>query len=241
MKKMNLIKKIVATATISALSISMLAGTAVAGQFVQDEKGVRYQNDDGTFATQVWKWLDIDGDGTFLSYAFDENGYLYSNTTTPDGYTAGADGSWIENGIAVVRTAAENLDPTPILDAATKTAQMVAQVSNKASQAAVDAINGINTTTTTEDKILKVRQLTTQVNASDLVTKVHKVKTVTDGAAGSTSTEDNGPDMNKTSFDTFGPSVPAEAVSSTLSPLTDSSTIGVLGPDGKASDGNDAD
>ena len=38
MKKMNLIKKIVVTGTVAALSVAMLAGTALAGQFVTNEK-----------------------------------------------------------------------------------------------------------------------------------------------------------------------------------------------------------
>jgi len=243
MKKMNLIKKIVATATIAALSISMLAGTAVAGQFVTDEKGIWYKNDDGTFPKSVWQWIDADGDGKYLCYGFDENGYVYSGTTTPDGYTTAADGSWIQNGIAVARTIAENLDTNAIVDAASKTAQMLAESNNKASQSDVDAINGIQTNTTTQDKTLKVGQLTTQINVSDLVTKKHVKKTTTEGAAGSglnTESED-GPDMSKTSFDTNGPSVPAGAITNTVAPLTDASTIAVLGPDGLASDGTGED
>ena len=161
MKKMNLIKKIVATATIAALSVSMFAGTVIAGQFVQDEVGVWYKNDDGSFPKSVWQWIDADGDGKFLCYGFDENGYVYSGTTTPDGYTTAADGSWIQNGIAVARTALENLDTNAIIDAATKTAQMLADNKEKASQKTVDEINGINTTTTTETKTLSFKTITT--------------------------------------------------------------------------------
>lgn len=243
MKKMNLIKKIVATVSIAALSVSMFAGTVIAGQFVTDEKGVWYKNDDGTFPKSVWQWIDIDGDGQFLCYGFDENGYVYSGTTTPDGYTTAADGSWIENGIAVARTALENLDTNKIVDAATKTAQMIAESNNKASQSAVDAINGIKSTTTSESKTLKVGQLSTHINASDLVTSVYVHKTVTEGAAGIgvNTDEDDGPDMKKTSYDTNGPSVPAGAVSNSVAPLTDASTVLVPGPDGQASDGTGED
>ena len=236
MKKMNLIKKIVATATIAALSVSMFAGTAVAGQFIQDEKGIWYKNDDGTFPKSVWQWIDADGDGQFLCYGFDENGYVYSSTTTPDGYTTAADGSWIQNGIAVARTALENLDTNAIVDAAAKTAQMIAESSNKASQSAVDAINGIKTTTITEDKILKVGQITSShINASDLVTLKHIKKTITDGAAGSdvNTGEDDGPDMSKTSYDTNGPSAPTGAYSNSVAPLTNAATLAVPGPDGQ--------
>ncbi|WP_029200270.1 hypothetical protein [Oribacterium sp. NK2B42] len=243
MKKMNLIKKIVATATIAALSVSMFAGTAVAGQFIQDEKGIWYKNDDGTFPKSVWQWIDADGDGQFLCYGFDENGYVYSSTTTPDGYTTAADGSWIQNGVAVARTALENLDTNAIVDAAAKTAQMIAESNNKASKSAVDAINGIKTNITTEDKVLKVGQLSTHINSSDLVVNKHIKKTITEGAAGIgvNTEEDDGPDMSKTSYDTNGPSVPAGAVSNSVAPLTDTSTVLVPGPDGQASDGTGED
>lgn len=242
MKKMNLIKKIVATATIAALSVSMFAGTAVAGQFIQDEKGIWYKNDDGTFPKSVWQWIDADGDGQFLCYGFDENGYVYSSTTTPDGYTTAADGSWIQNGIAVARTALENLDTNAIVDAAVKTAQMLADSSNKASQSLVDQINGIKSTTTTQDKTLTVGQITgSHINASDIVTSVHKKTTVTEGEAGATDDEDDGPDMSKTSYDTNGPSVPAGAYSNSVAPLTNAATVAVPGPDGKVSDGTGED
>lgn len=41
-----------------------------------------------------WKWLDGNKDGIYECYAFDSNGYIYTNTTTPDGYTVNADGAW---------------------------------------------------------------------------------------------------------------------------------------------------
>ena len=241
MKKMKSIKKIVATATIAALSVSMFAGTVIAGQFITDEKGVWYKNDDGTFPKSVWQWIDVDGDGQFFCYGFDENGYVYSGTTTPDGYTTAADGSWIQNGIAVARTALENLDTNAIVDAATKTAQMIAESNTKASQKDIDAINGIQTIESSETKTLTLNRLTTtNVTANDIVMTKYTKKTTTLGSAGaSDSDEDDGPDMSQTSYDTNGPSVPAGAYTSSAAPLTDTSTILVPGPDGKVSDGSD--
>ena len=250
MKKMNLIRKIVATATIAALSVSMFAGTVIAGQFKTDEKGVWYENDDGTFPKSVWQWIDIDGDGKYLCYGFDENGYVYSGTTTPDGYTTAADGSWIQNGIAVARTALENIDTNAIVDAAAKTAQMFAN-SGKASQDTVNSVNGVDSNANnqmsvmSEDVLLKVGQLSTHINSSDLVTSKHIKKSITQTTAGTgvdtTAAEDDAPDMSKTSFDTNGPSVPAGAYSNQVAPLTDTSTVLVPGPDGLASDGTGED
>lgn len=77
----------VTTLTISTLLIF----PSWAGQWQQTEAGWWYQNDDGSSPTD--QWLDIDG----KQYYFDSNGYILTNTTTPDGYQVGADGAWIEN------------------------------------------------------------------------------------------------------------------------------------------------
>lgn len=76
----------VTTLTISTLLIF----PSWAGQWQQNEVGWWYQNDDGSFPTD--QWLEIDG----KQYYFDSNGYMLANTTTPDGYQVGTDGTWIE-------------------------------------------------------------------------------------------------------------------------------------------------
>ena len=40
-------------------------------------------------------WKEIDG----KQYYFGSDGYMLSNTTTPDGYYVGADGAWIESAV----------------------------------------------------------------------------------------------------------------------------------------------
>lgn len=70
-----------------SLSLSM---TSLAGQWVQDEIGWRYQSDDGSYLSNTWK--EIEG----KQYYFGSGGYMLSNTTTPDGYRVGADGAWIQ-------------------------------------------------------------------------------------------------------------------------------------------------
>lgn len=50
---------------------------------------------DGTFGARLFSgWYWIDG----YCYLFQEDGSLYVNTTTPDGFSVNADGKWIENG-----------------------------------------------------------------------------------------------------------------------------------------------
>lgn len=54
--------------------------------------GWKYKMEDGSYATG-WNWIDG------KSYCFDENGILYADTTTPDGYTVNADGAWVIDGV----------------------------------------------------------------------------------------------------------------------------------------------
>ena len=89
---------------------------AFAGTWKQDAKGWWWDNGDGTYPTNCWKWCDGNGDGIAESYYFDANGYCLMNTTTPDGYQVNADGAWIENG--VVQTIGEGTTQAPAQAAA---------------------------------------------------------------------------------------------------------------------------
>ena len=57
----------------------------------------------GNFHKSTWQWLDGNRDGIAESYCFDANGWMYSNTTTPDGYTVNENGAWTEQGIVQKR------------------------------------------------------------------------------------------------------------------------------------------
>lgn len=59
---------------------------------------IKYQLSDGTYARGGWYWLDGDDNGIYECYYFGDDGVLYVNTTTPDGYTVGSIGAWEENG-----------------------------------------------------------------------------------------------------------------------------------------------
>ena len=71
---------------------------AFAGQWKQDSTGWWYQNDDGSYPTSTWNWIDGNNDGIAESYYFNSNGYIAVNTTV-DGYTVNNDGAWTVNGI----------------------------------------------------------------------------------------------------------------------------------------------
>lgn len=95
MKKRNLITAIAAAAMMT-LAMSM---SAYAGQWQQNGTGWWYDNGNGTWPANTWQWIDGNGDGVSECYYFDGNGYLLTNTTTPDGEQVNADGAWITNGV----------------------------------------------------------------------------------------------------------------------------------------------
>ena len=86
-------KKFMTLALTAAMAASM-GMTAFAGQWVQNTTGWWWQEDNGSYPVSQWKWLDGNKDGIYECYAFDANGYMYSNITTPDGYTVNKDGAW---------------------------------------------------------------------------------------------------------------------------------------------------
>ena len=63
--------------------------TSFAGEWKQDASGWWYQNDDGSYPTNTWK--EING----KQYYFDNNGYILTNTSTPDGQKVDASGALI--------------------------------------------------------------------------------------------------------------------------------------------------
>ena len=105
-------KKFMKKGAVLALAAALTVGsgfTAFADGWKSNEKGWWWEFDDGGFLACTWEWLDGNQDGIAESYCFDLDGYLYTNTTTPDGYTVNADGAWTVNG--VVQTKIEAVDP----------------------------------------------------------------------------------------------------------------------------------
>lgn len=51
-----------------------------------------------------WQWLDGNGDGVAECYAFDSEGWMYADVTTPDGYAVNADGAWTVDGAVQTMT-----------------------------------------------------------------------------------------------------------------------------------------
>lgn len=85
-----------ALAVMTMLSLTIPVSAAV---WKQDNTGWWYQEDNGSYPANTWKWIDGNNDGVAECYYFNEKGYMLSNTTTPDGYQVNATGAWVVNGV----------------------------------------------------------------------------------------------------------------------------------------------
>ncbi|MCI9594604.1 MAG: hypothetical protein HFG51_10775 [Lachnospiraceae bacterium] len=68
-----------------------------AGQWQQDTNGWWYQNTNGSYLSNGWYWI---GDSC---YYFNDQGYVLTNTTTPDGQAVNESGAWMVNGVVQTR------------------------------------------------------------------------------------------------------------------------------------------
>lgn len=96
--------KRVAALVIAASMVLGSAFTSMAASWQQNATGWWWQNDDGTWPANEWRWLDGNNDGVAECYYFDSNGYMAANTTTPDGYQVNTDGAWVVNGAVQTQT-----------------------------------------------------------------------------------------------------------------------------------------
>lgn len=110
MKRKKLVT--VATAICSLLMLStVFAGTWQTGTGENQGKWW-YDNGNGSYTSNGWQWIDGNNDGTAECYYFDNNGWLLTNTTTPDGYSVNADGAWVENGTIQSKKVMNDNEPT---------------------------------------------------------------------------------------------------------------------------------
>lgn len=105
----KLLAIVIATATMASQAMP-----AMAAEWKQDNTGWWYQEDNGSYPTNSWKWING------RCYYFDSNGYMLASTTTPDGYTVDATGAWTVNGVVQTQSTGqtsgavhhnENYDP----------------------------------------------------------------------------------------------------------------------------------
>lgn len=110
MGKKQMCKQAIAL-SLAAVMAAGSATTALAGQWKQDAAGY-WWDENGNYPKNEWRWLDGNGDGISESYYFGADGYLLTNTTTPDGYTVNADGQWVENGVVKTQGTAKSAGST---------------------------------------------------------------------------------------------------------------------------------
>lgn len=109
---------LVTTASVLTMAFSMqaFAGTWKQGA-APNESRWWYDNGNGTWAANGWYWLDSDGNGVAECYYFDADGWLLTNTVTPDNYQVDSNGAWVVNG--VVQT--QGTEATSIVTVTTET------------------------------------------------------------------------------------------------------------------------
>lgn len=76
----------------------MMANPVYASGWQQDQKGYWYENEDGSYWTDGWHWVNN------KCYYFNKEGYCLLDTVTPDGYQVDATGAWVENGVVQEQT-----------------------------------------------------------------------------------------------------------------------------------------
>ena len=116
MRNSDFYKRMLTAGAATLFGAVLLSTPVLAGEWRANSTGFWYVNDDGSYPTNAWQWIDGDGDGVYQCFAFDENGYLMLNQTTPDGYLVGAAGAWFDGVTPVTRTypVGTYVEPTPI-------------------------------------------------------------------------------------------------------------------------------
>ena len=85
--------------------VFLLSGTAQADWVKGESKNAWWFDfGNGDYFKSSWQWIDGNQDGIAECYCFDENGWMYENTTTPDGYTVNENGAWTVSNIVQTKT-----------------------------------------------------------------------------------------------------------------------------------------
>lgn len=92
-------KKITGVLFCAALSLSTVFSSFAGSWQTQSDGQIKYLNDDGSYSISAWKWIDSNQDGMAEHYCFDENGFCYRSTITPDGAAVNENGAWVVDGV----------------------------------------------------------------------------------------------------------------------------------------------
>ncbi len=64
--------------------------------WIKDSKGWRYFLTNNQYYKNEWRWINSSDYHKAYCYYFDQNGYIYLDTITPDGYFVNANGEWYD-------------------------------------------------------------------------------------------------------------------------------------------------
>jgi hypothetical protein len=146
-----------------ALAVSMNAYAAEGG-WRQDTNGKWWYatNADGTeWHSNGWSVIDTNHDGMAECYYFDAQGYMYADTTTPDGYTVNADGQWTVDGV---------VQSLPFIQTGVSAAGTLDTTATTTTQAATASVDYSNTDTiTTTDSMFRTNWLSSGAGAALVV------------------------------------------------------------------------
>ena len=85
------LRTVAAAAAAAAMTMAFVM-TASAAAWKQDAKGWWVENEDGSYLTNQWYQSPESG----VWYYMGADGYMLTNTTTPDGCMVNADGVWVQ-------------------------------------------------------------------------------------------------------------------------------------------------
>ena len=86
--------------------VFLLSGTAKADWVKGESKNAWwYDLGNGNYYKSSWQWIDGNHDGIAECYCFDENGWMFENTITPDRFTVNENGAWTVDNIVQTKTA----------------------------------------------------------------------------------------------------------------------------------------
>lgn len=103
------IQRLVTLGMVACLSAAS-SMIAFAGQWQQTGTQWKYQNDDGTYATSGWQWIDGNNDNVAECYYFGADSVMLENTTTPDGYSVNDSGMWVVDGNVQTKSVENSAD-----------------------------------------------------------------------------------------------------------------------------------
>ena len=103
-------KKMIPTIMVISMAMSSTAFAVTWKTGAEENQNkLWYDNEDGSYASNGWYWIDGNNDGIAECYYFDSEGWLLTNAIAENSYEVNENGAWVLNGIVKTREiASEN-------------------------------------------------------------------------------------------------------------------------------------